>query len=194
VTTVLLIRHADYELVGKALAGRTPGLHLDERGRIQADRLANRLDGVPLSAIYSSPLERARETALPVSEKFKIPILIRDALNEIDFGAWTGSPIGGMRGSEWDAFNRLRSTARIPSGELMLEVQARLVNEINGLCARHPQGVLALVSHGDVIRAGIAHFAGIPLDLFQRIEISTASVSKIEFHDHGPKIVSVNET
>jgi len=194
VTTVLLIRHADYELVGKVLAGRTPGLHLDERGRIQAKRLANRLDGVLLSAIYSSPLERARETALPVSEKFKLPILIRDALNEIDFGAWTGSHIDGMRGSEWDAFNRLPSTARIPSGELMLEVQARLVNEINLLCAQHPQGVLALLSHGDVIKAGIAHFAGIPLDLFQRIEISTASVSKIEFHDHGPKIISVNET
>lgn len=193
-TTVLLIRHANYKLVGELLAGRTPGLHLDERGRIQAERLANRLDGVALSAIYSSPLERARETALPLSEKFKLPIVIRDALNEIDFGAWTGSPIEGMRGSEWEAFNRLRSTVRIPSGQLMLEVQGRLVNEINALCSQHPGGVLALVSHGDVIKAGIAHYAGIPLDLFQRIEISTASVSRIEFHNHGPRILSVNET
>jgi probable phosphoglycerate mutase len=126
----------------------------------------------------SSPLPRALETATPLALRRKLPLQVLESLSEIDFGEWTGRSIDSLEGETgWRRFNELRSVARVPGGESMLEVQSRTVAAVELLRARYPQGRCAVVSHGDVIRSFIAHSAGIPLDLFQRLEIAPASVS-----------------
>jgi probable phosphoglycerate mutase len=115
-------------------------------------------------------------------------------LQEINFGAWTGKPFTALAGdSVWRRFNSFRSGARIPEGESMLEAQTRFVNELQELSTLHPGSSLGIVSHADLIKAGLAYLAGIPLDLFQRIEISTGSVSIVELSPDGVRILAINE-
>lgn len=193
-TTILLIRHALCDPVGKAIAGRAPGVSLNEIGRGQAERLAERLAELPVDAVYSSPLERALETARPIADRLRLEVREAPGLVELDFGNWTGRTIDELRESAaWQLFNSLRSSSRIPGGELMLEAQARIVAELEGLRACH-DGVVVTVSHGDVIRGAIAHYAGIPLDLMQRLEISPASVSALSFEHGAVRILRVNDT
>ncbi len=194
-TTFILIRHAATDLIGKTIAGRMPDVHLSATGRAQAERLAERLANAPIRAIYSSPLERARETVAPLAARLGLETKTSDAIGEVEFGDWTGRELRELADlAEWQRFNSFRSGTRAPNGELMLEVQARVVSELERLREWHPTEVVALVSHGDVIKALIAHYAGIPLDLFHRVEISPASVSVIALHDWGPQILRVNDT
>jgi probable phosphomutase (TIGR03848 family) len=166
--------------VGRVIAGRGEGVHLDDEGGRQASRLAELLDPVSIDAIVSSPLPRARETAAPLAARRQLRVEIMDGLMEIDYGAWTGRSLADLAPeTEWQRFNSLRSVARVPGGELMLEVQARAIAALEHLRARYPEGCCAVVSHGDVIRAVVAHCAGIPLDLFQRMDIAPASVSVV---------------
>lgn len=166
--------------VGHTLAGRAPDVHLNSLGRAQAKRLAELLDAVPLEAVVSSPLPRALETAAPLADRRKLPVQVLEWLSEIDYGEWTGRTIESLEGERgWRRFNQLRSVERVPGGELMLEVQARAVTTLELLRKRYPQGRCALVSHGDVIRSLVAHCAGIPIDLFHRLEIAPASVSVV---------------
>ena len=135
------------------------------------------------------------ETAEPVAHAKNLRIQVCEAANELQFGEWTGKSFAELDPlPEWHRFNTLRSSARIPGGELMLEVQARIVNEMECMRRRHPNSHVAIVSHGDVIKAAVAHFAGIPLDLFHRIEISPAGVSTLLVGNWGAKIFSLNET
>ena len=194
-TTFLLIRHATNDTVGRLIAGWTPDVHLNSEGKRQAEKLAERLALVPINAIYSSPLERARETAEPIAQKLKLEIVIREELGEIHFAAWTGRTLAELeREAKWQQFNSFRSGTRIPGGELMLEAQMRIIAELERLREQHPDEVVAVVSHGDLIKAAVTYYAGIHLDLFQRIEISPASVSIITISDHGPHILLVNDT
>ena len=193
-TTLLLVRHALCDPVGKAIAGRSPGVLLNETGRAQAERLTQRLAAVPVEALYSSPLERARETARPIAERLGLEVRVAPGLMELDYGEWTGLTLDEIRASTaWKQFNSFRSCARIPGGELMLEVQARVVAELERVRERHDGWVVA-VSHGDVIRAAIAHYAGIPLDLMQRLEIGPASVSALSFDAGGVRLLRLNDT
>jgi probable phosphoglycerate mutase len=178
--TLLLIRHAMCDPVGRLIAGRARGVHLNEEGRAQAARLAERLRGVTLDGVVSSPLERAVETAEPIARQAGLAVEAIEQLNEIDFGAWTGCTLTALdQLDDWRRFNVLRSVSRPLGGESMLDVQARAVRAVETLRKQHPDGICAVVSHGDVIRSLVAHFAGIPLDLFQRLEISPASVSTV---------------
>ena len=162
---------------------------------MQALQLANRLRGKRVIAVYSSPLERALETAEPIARNAGVAVQTSDAFGEIHFGEWTGRTLEELAPlPEWQRFNTQRSTTRIPGGELMLEVQARVLSELQGLQTTYPEQTVAVVSHGDVIRAAVAHYAGIPLDLLSRFEISPASVSVVEVNEHGPRIVSLNDT
>jgi probable phosphoglycerate mutase len=193
VTTFLLIRHGSTDLVGKALAGRMPGVSLDANGRNQAQQLATRLIDRQVTVIYSSPLERAVETAEPLAQRAGIPILIRDGLTEIDFGVWQGKTVTELEDDrEWRRFNMLRGSAPAPEGELMLEVQARMARELDDLRRLHPNQTVAVFSHADVIKAALMMYMGMPLDFHLRLEISPASVSVIELAEWGPRIVSVN--
>ena len=193
--TFLLIRHAAHDLLGRAIAGRIAGVSLNPEGQAQAERLAEWLARLPITAIYSSPLERARETALPLAGRLRLQIRIAPELDEIDFGEWTGRTFPELAAiPRWDRFNSFRSGTRIPGGELMLEAQVRIVGLIERLREDHPGGLVALVSHGDVIKAALLYYLGAPLDLFMRLEISPASVSEIEVSEYGPRVLRVNDT
>jgi probable phosphoglycerate mutase len=192
-TTYLLIRHGTTAWVDKAVAGDTPGVHLCDEGRRQANGLADRLCQIPIAAIYSSPLERAVESAEPLAARLALTISTHPRLTEIGFGHWSGKQFSELEGDPlWARFNRFRSSTRPPGGELMTEVQARIVDEMEQLRVEHPDKIAALFSHGDVIRAAVAFYSGIPLDLMHRLEISPASVSVITLADWGPQVLGIN--
>lgn len=194
-TTLLLIRHALCDHVGREIAGRRADIHLNAAGTVQVRRLVEELDGARLDAIVSSPLARARETALPLAERRNLEVRYDDRLAEIDYGDWTGQRLESLRADDrWARFNSLRSVTRVPGGELMLEVQARGVSAIEAIREEFPDGRCAVVSHGDVIRGLVAHFAGIPLDLFLRIEIAPASVSVVTLSEQWIGVRCVNRT
>jgi len=194
-TTFLLIRHAETDAVGKIIAGSASGWHLNARGRQQADRLALRLASIPIQAIYTSPLERAIETAGPVARNQGVEPRTIDDLGEIRLGAWEGMAIAELdRREDWRRFNTFRGGVRAPGGELMLETQVRMVGQLERLHALHSNGAVAVVSHGDPLRAAIACFLGIPLDLLLRFEIAPASVSVLHFDDWGARVMCLNAT
>ncbi len=197
-TRLVLVRHAENDFVraGK-LAGWTPGVHLNEEGRRQADLLGRRLAGQKLAALYSSPLERAVETAQAVVAHHAEPLEIRldPELGEVQYGQWTGQRLRRLaRTRLWHIVQNFPSGARFPDGESIREMQSRAVTAVERCAASHG-GTVVLVSHGDVIKALVAHYAGIHLDLFQRISIAPASMSIIEVHPrHGPRLMRLNDT
>jgi len=194
-TTFLLIRHGAHLLGGDKIAGRSPGIDLSPLGHEQSARMAQRVAQLPLKAIYSSPVERTRQTAQHLSEQTGLSVHILDDLAEVDFGDWTLKALDELRPQplfkQWNAF---RSGTRIPGGELMLEIQSRIVKQMLRLREVHPEQCVAIVSHGDVIKAALAYWLGVPLDLFLRIEISLASVSVVAIGDYGPWVLCVNNT
>jgi probable phosphomutase (TIGR03848 family) len=194
-TRFLLIRHATTDAVGKRLTGRKAGVHLSAAGQEQAQQLVERLANAPVSAIYSSPLERALETAAPLADRLHLETIICEDFLEIDFGDWTDRTFDELRNDpQFGLFNSFRSSTRIPGGELMLEAQVRVVAGLNRLRTLHPGETVAVVSHADLIKAAVAYYAGIHLDLFQRIEISPASVSVIEIYEETARILLLNDT
>lgn len=183
-TLLLLVRHGETPTTGTVLPGRAPDLHLSDRGRTQAERVAERLTGLPVTAIYSSPLERACETAGPTSAATGLEIIREPGLLECDFGEWTGRRIADLAAlPEWKTVQSSPSTFRFPGGESFTEMQDRMVGALQGLCAAHPGGVVVCFSHADTIKAAVAHALGTTLDLFQRIMISPGSVSAVTFVD-----------
>ncbi len=189
----VLIRHGHTDAVGHRLVGRLPGVLLNARGHAEAQRLAERLGHFPLTHIFASPLERTRQSAAPLARRLGVEVALCDALNEIDFGEWAGRTFEDLDAEPlWRCFNALRSATRIPGGELMVEVQARMVGCVEALRARHPGGMMALVGHGDPLKSLIAHYTGLPLDHMARLELSPASVSLLAFGEDGPKVLCVN--
>lgn len=194
-TKFLLIRHATTNSVGKRLSGRTPGVSLNEEGQQQAAQLAERLSNVQLAAIYTSPLERAVETTQPLAAAKQLNYTIADDFIEMDFGQWTNLTFQELDSdAQFKLFNQFRSNTRIPGGETMLEAQLRIVTGMQKLCKKHPNETIAIVSHSDLIKAAVAYYAGIHLDMFQRIEISPASVSIIEVYDETARLILLNHT
>jgi probable phosphoglycerate mutase len=194
-TLFMIIRHGANDLLDNhILAGRAPGVHLNGRGRRQAAALADCLAAWPIEAIYSSPLERSLETAEPIARQQGRTAQVLPAINEVDFGQWTGRCFDDFGDDpQWRAFNQSRSSTRIPSGEMGLEVQVRMIGAVEGLLGMHNQGMIALVSHGDPIRALVAHCLCMPLDAIARFEISPASVSVVDFAcRHAPRVLCLN--
>lgn len=194
-TRFLLIRHATTDANGVRLAGRMAGVHLNRLGRRQAQRLAERLARENIAAIYSSPLERAMETAEPMGRLLGREVVLRENLIEIEFGEWTNRTFEELASQTGFArFNDFRSCAPIPGGEFMLPAQTRMIGELAELRSRHPDEAVVVVGHGDMIRSAIAYYAGISLDMFQRIEISPASISVVDIDQAAVRIVSLNDT
>jgi probable phosphomutase (TIGR03848 family) len=194
-TKFLLIRHATTDAVGQRLSGRLAGVPLNEAGQAQAQKLAARLAHLPLAAIYSSPLERALQTAAPAAHLLQLQTVVWNDFLELDLGEWTNCSFADVRQQpQFQRFNAFRSGTRIPGGELMAEAQLRMVTGMEKLRQQHPRQTVAVVSHGDVIKAAVAYYAGIHLDLFQRLEISPASVSVIEISGDTARILLVNDT
>lgn len=195
-TLVLLVRHGQTPTTGKLLPGRAPGLHLADAGTEQAATVAARISELPkVDAIYASPLERTRQTAAPIGKILKQRVQIDKGLLECDFGDWTGKELSAlMKLPEWSTVQRAPSTFRFPNGESFTEMQTRIVSALDRIRAKHPGGVVVCVSHADPIKAAIAHAMGTHLDLFQRIVVSTCSVSAISYSNAGPVVLTVNST
>lgn len=194
-TTILLIRHAENNWVKeKRLAGWTPGVTLNEHGRAQAAALGERLVNLPLKAIYSSPLERCLETAGYVAQPHQLEVLVLSAVGEVRYGEWEGAALKDLyQKPEWRAVQFAPSRFQFPGGEALREVQARAVMALEDLTRQHPKQLIAVVSHGDVIKLALAHFMGLHLDLFQRLGLATASVSVLRLGAHGVSVVRLND-
>ena len=195
-TTVLFVRHGENEWTkSHKLAGRTPGVHLNDQGRKQAKALGERLAKLKLDAIYASPLERTMETAEAIAKHHKLKIRKHPGLLEVDYGQWTGKKIAKLaKQDSWRTVQFYPSGAGFPGGETMYQMQARFVQEVNGLVAEHPGQTIAVVGHADLIKSAVAHYLGVHFDLFQRIVISTASITSVAFTPMGPRVLAVNDT
>ena len=195
-TLIILVRHGQTPTTGKILPGRATGLHLAYSGIAQAAGAAERIAKLPrVDAIYSSPLERARETAAPIGKALKQRVLIDKGLLECDFGDWTGAELSAlMKKPEWATVQRAPSTFTFPNGESFTDMQARIVSALDKIRAKHPGGVVVCVSHADPIKAAVAHAMGTHLDLFQRIVVSTCSISAVAYSSYGPVVLTVNST
>ena len=192
-TRLIFIRHAATNFFQDRLAGRNTDVHLSAAGRIQGERLAYSLRQQNIGGIYSSPQPRAFETAQFLAELFGESVRISPELDEIDYGDWTGRTLQELcELAQWREFNLARSCTRIPNGDLMVEVQARVLGFIERLCGRQPNTTLALISHADVIRVALAHCLGMPLDLLLRLEIDPASVSIVIMDRQGPRVLCTN--
>jgi broad specificity phosphatase PhoE len=194
-TTFHLARHGEHDQVDRTLCGRMPGVTLNARGREQARAAGRRLASLQPLRILTSPLERARETAEIIAEETGCPIENAEALQEIDCGEWAGKAFDDLhRDPRWKDWNEARSVTRPPGGEMMIEVQARVVSYLERLRRLYQSARLVLVSHSDVIKAAILFHLGMSLDLFSRIELAPGSVSTLIVGDWGAKLVSLNET
>lgn len=194
-TQLLLIRHAHNDWVGERLAGWTPGVHLNERGRTEAAALADRLAGYPIDAVYASPLDRALETAAYLAGPRQLSVQQLAGMVEAQVGSWTGQAIKELANDPlWPGVQWYPSGTRFPDGETLGEVQARAVAALEDVRRAHPKGVVAVVSHADVIKTVIAYYAGTHVDLFQRLVIDTASLSVVHFTPQGPRLLAINDT
>jgi probable phosphoglycerate mutase len=196
-TQFLLIRHAVNDFVKThKLAGWTPGVHLSEEGRAQAEALGKRLAHVPIHHLYASPLERTMETAEFIQQHHPgLEISHNDGIGEVRYGDWEGKTIPDLaRRKMWGVVQEYPSRARFPNGETMRGVQNRVVDAIEELAHIHPRATVAIVFHADLIKMVMAHYLGIHLDNFQRIVISPASISTLVLGHSRPFIANMNDT
>jgi probable phosphoglycerate mutase len=190
-----LVRHGANDLIGRAIAGRQPGVSLNFEGRAQAERLRRRFQNEAITAIHCSPQDRARETAEPIADHLGLDIEIVPALDEIDFGEWTGLPLDELAGRlDWRRWNAVRSNSRAPGGETMLEVQTRVVGHIEKLVQLGNNGSYLLVGHADPMKSALLYYLGAPIDFVRRLEVSPASISAVELGGHEPRLLFINET
>lgn len=191
--TILLIRHATNPNVGKGLTGWLPGVSLDDEGRKQARGLADRLAATPLDAIYSSPLERALETAAPLALRKSLEIIQNADLGELRFGEWQGRTYAELESDPlWRRFNEFRSSTAAPGGETMIETQVRMARALSRIVAAQGNGTVAVFSHADAIKSALMHILGIPLDFHLRLNIPPASVSVIEKSASFARVLGIN--
>lgn len=195
-TRILLVRHAPTPETGDRLTGRAPGVSLDRQGRQAARAVADALAGLEVEAVYSSPIERTMETAAIVAGPHEMQPVVDPGLIEMDFGGWTGQTLESLRRLKaWKSVQMTPSRFRFPNGESFAEAQHRSVASVERIAGTHAGKTVVAVSHSDIIKLVIAHYLGQALDLFQRLRISTASVSELRFDgDEAPAVVSVNAT
>lgn len=177
------------------LSGRRAGIDLSDTGRAQAEATAQRLAGLPVAAVYSSPLERCRQTAEAVAARQGLAVTEMAGLAEADYGEWTGQKIETLRGTDlWKQVQVTPSAVRFPGGESVREMQSRTVAAVEAVMAAHPGQVVVAVSHADPIKAAVAHFTGVHLDLFQRLFVSPASATVLRFSGGAAALVKLNDT
>lgn len=200
-TLILLVRHGETTTTGKVLPGRAKGLHLSEKGELQAHEAARRIGELnkqgsrPIAAVHASPLERTRETARPIAKALGVRTRTNKGLLEADFGSWTGRTLKTLRKSpDWAKVQARPGSFRFPGGESFVDMQNRIWTALLGLHEQHPDTTVVAVSHADPIKAAVAMAAGIHIDSFQRLVISPCSITPILFTSAGPVILAVNST
>jgi broad specificity phosphatase PhoE len=195
VTLIWLVRHGMTDAVGRRITGRLPGFSLSQHGRAQVARLAERLGRARLAAVYTSPLERALETARAIASRHELRPVIRPALTDVEFGSWSGQSLEELEGvPAWRRFNAFRSGSRPPGGEHISEVQTRMVVELEALRLEHPSDCIAVVSHADPIRAAIGFYLGVTADLQQRLGLDPASLTLLELGSERVTLRLLNDT
>jgi probable phosphoglycerate mutase len=193
VTVFYLLRHGEPSVFGR-INGRLPGVGLSDKGRGEITAVAERLAVEKIDAIYASPLQRTRETAEILAERLALPVLYREDIIELDFGEWTGLTADQIRKDErWHMWSNCRSIATIPGGESWRKVQDRVVHALFDLERLHPEESVVVVSHGDVIRAGLLFALGMPLDFGSRLEVGMASLSTIRLDSSGIRVLALND-
>lgn len=195
--TVVLLRHARSTANAKGqLAGRMPGVMLDETGAEQAARLVARLADVPIARLVSSPVQRCLLTLQPLAAARNLTVEVEDALAEVDYGDWTGRPLADLGGEPlWRVVQSQPSAAIFPGGEGLAEVAARAVAAVRRLIRTTTgHGALLVCSHGDVIKALLADALGLHLDQFQRISVGPASVSVVRYTEHRTFVELLGES
>jgi probable phosphomutase (TIGR03848 family) len=194
-TTVLLVRHGRTPMTGRVLSGWTPDLHLDDRGREQASALAERLAGLSIAAIVSSPLERCVETITPLAERHGLNVEIDARFGEVHYGEWTGRELRALaREPLWRIVQVHPSGVAFPGGEALRDVQARAVAGVRDWNARlGAEAAYVVCSHGDPLATVLADALGMHLDSFQRISIDTAAVSIVHYDAFRPTVERLND-
>ena len=193
---LLLIRHGENDFVktGK-LPGQSAGIHLNERGQKQAEALSEALKVIPIKAIYSSPLERAMETAGPIARARSLEIVSDPGLRDADVGRWQGKSLRALRlTNAWKIVQQSPSRFTFPEGESFMSVQTRIVNTLENIARKHnkPKDIVAVVFHADPIKLAVAHFLGLPLDHFQRLSCDTGSLTALYAGEMGANLIQLS--
>lgn len=199
-STLLLVRHGLTAMTGPVLAGRTPGVHLDERGEKQAAAVAERIAVLPVSTIVTSPLDRCLDTAgfiraAQTEAGRDLDLDVDRRIIECDYGDWTGKPLKDLvKDPMWKVVQAQPSAARFPAGESLTEVSSRAVAAVREWDARLPEDAIWVAcSHGDVIKAILADALGLHLDQFQRIVVDPCSVSIVRYTATRPYVLRSND-
>jgi broad specificity phosphatase PhoE len=192
-TTFYLIRHGEKEAEDR-MVGRMPGVHLTPNGRRQAQDLANHLKDAAIDRIFSSPLERAVETAEPLARARRLEVESCLAFHELEMGEWTGIPMKKLsRLRTWKHFCHYHGGTAIPGGETLAEAQSRVVSEMIRLRERHPNGGIAIATHEDPIRLAVCHFMGAPIDVYDKFTIRLGSVTILQLDEEKAVVDRLNE-
>lgn len=193
--TLLLIRHGENDCVGRKLAGRTPGVHLNQKGQQQAEALVKVLAGVPIKAIYSSPMERAIETAQPLTASLGQEVRVRPGLIELDYGTFQGRTFKQLaRTRLWKEVHANPQAVCFVNGESFVGAQQRVVAEMEAIAALHAEeDFVACFTHGDVIRLTVAHYLQMPLNAFQRLSIHTTSITVVVRNQERVTVPHINQ-
>ncbi len=194
-TVICFVRHGTTPTTGKVLPGRARGLHLAQAGLAEAGAAGARLAGLGAVALYTSPLERTRETAAAIGRHLGLRPVAERGLLECDFGEWTGRPLAELQKlPEWAAVQHYPSGFRFPGGESFAEMRARIAGAVERLVARHPGAVVVAVSHADPIKVALGDALGQPLDLVQRIAVAPCSVSVVAYAPDRPTVLAAGVT
>jgi broad specificity phosphatase PhoE len=193
VTTIVLVRHAAHDWLGRGLVGRLGGVSLNAQGWLQSEALVRRLEGWPLHAIYSSPQPRATQTVAALAGRRRLRVQVAPAFDEIDFGAWTGRSFDSLHPDPaWQAWNEYRSIGCPPGGEPFAQVRERAVGAMAQLVRRHPDRTVLVASHADVIKAVLATVLQMSLDHLERLDVAPASVSVVDAGEAWERVLLVN--
>ena len=193
-TTFLLVRHAAAQAPPGVLIGRNRELGLSVAGKDRAGRLARRLRGLPISSVWSSPLMRAIDTATVIASELTLPVQISEAMNEVDYGEWTGRSFAELESDpRWRSFNTVRSQTAVPGGESMQQVEHRVAERLELWAQHYPANLVVVVTHAEIIRIAVLQTLGLPIDCFDRIEISPGSICALSWSGYSKRLICLNE-
>jgi broad specificity phosphatase PhoE len=191
---IYLVRHGHGAHVGKRLP--TPESPLSKTGQAEAASLIGRFDGIPLTAIYSSPYGRCVDTITPLAKARRLRVTRAHGLRDIDYGDVGGKQLRSLRaGDVWRTLATWPTSVRFPNGESILECHARVITAFSDITDRHgPDDAILVASHGDPIRFIVAHHLGVHPDIYRRLSIDPVSVSVLQIVPGWVQVRRVNET
>lgn len=193
-TVCFLVRHAAHDLLSQVLIGRQDGVPLSEAGHAQVEALAERLAHFRITHIQSSPRERASQTARPIARRCRLAVEVCSALDEIDFGSWTGHRFDELADDpRWRRWNMERAQGAVPGGESMADVEARIVAHLLKMHAERPRARIVMVSHAEVIRTAVLHVLGMSLDEWRAVDVGPASITALRVLPHGCDLIGLEE-